>query len=101
MNESFKDCNDSAIFIKELEIPATLVWAVTHIFTYVLRRLAVKRRYAVYCQRYNAVCDRLRHENQTGDRMTSRKSVPSPYSELSNNKSLNSSIGYIGEVCYD
>ena len=36
---------------------------------------------------------------QTGDRMTSHRSVLSPCSDLSTNKSLSLTIGYIGEVC--
>ena len=36
---------------------------------------------------------------QTGDRMTSHRSVPCPFSDLSINKSLSLTIGYIGEVC--
>ena len=36
---------------------------------------------------------------QTGDRMTSRQSVPCPCSDLSTNKSLGLTISYIGEVC--
>ena len=36
---------------------------------------------------------------QTGDQMMSRRSVPCPFSDLSTNKSLSFTIGYIGEVC--
>ena len=70
------------------------------IFKYILNvKQLYKRRYAVYCQRNNAVCDRRRHEIQTGYRMTSRRSVSCPCSDLSTNKSLSLTIGYIGEGC--
>ena len=36
---------------------------------------------------------------QTGDRMTSPRSVHCPCSDLSTNKSLSLTIGYIGAVC--
>ena len=36
---------------------------------------------------------------QTGDRMTSRRSVLCPCSDLSTDKLLSLTIGYIGEVC--
>ena len=36
---------------------------------------------------------------QTGDRKTSRRSVPCPCSDLSTNKSLSLTIGFFGEVC--
>ena len=34
MNESFRFCNNSAILIRVLEFPVTLVWTETHIFMY-------------------------------------------------------------------
>ena len=40
-----------------------------------------------YCQRYKAVCDKWRHENQTGFAVI-----------YQNKQSLNFTVGYIGEV---
>ena len=38
-------------------------------------------------------------KNKTGDGTTSSRSEPSPCSDLSTNKSLSLTFGYIGEVC--
>ena len=99
MSEFFIVYNDAVILNRLSEFPATLVGLDWNAYFYdnLIVKWLQKRRYAVYC--HSAVCDRWRHENQTGDRITSRRSVPSPCSDLSTNKSMSLTIGYIGEVC--
>ena len=59
MNESFIVYKDSDILNRLSEFPTGLLFRLKRVFyVHFERQIVVKRRYNVFCHRYNPTCDR-------------------------------------------
>ena len=86
-----------------LEFPTTLIWTETHVFMYVSTTISCKNNVTqsiTNVTRLYVIDDVIKSNWRSNDVMAdSAQTVPSQCSDLSTNKSLNLSIGYIGDQC--